>query len=173
MNKKIIPWTLSNTELSVLDKELRARKPKLAAEAGSGSSTAVLSAHANQVVSLEHMSYFAAQTQQKIRGCDNVDLRCVPLVDVSTLGGVYKWYDTSLPNDIEFALIDGPPGSIGRQAAFFMFAEKMTEDGVIWVDDSERPHEKECFNIWSKYFSFSVRESDAPGFVCVEDIMRL
>lgn len=122
-------------------------------EAGSGQSTAIMAQH-GRVVALEHMAEFAKKSRVL---APTAEVRLCRLKPFHTLAGNFRWYDTQLPNRIDFALIDGPPGlSVGRQAALFALWPYLSPGWEIWLDDADREHEKECLEMWARYFQFQV-----------------
>jgi hypothetical protein len=146
-------WALRSESLELLDKRLEELKPRLCVEAGSGKSTAVLSRHA-RTISLEHLPRYAAESRLL---APEAEIRLAPLKDFHTLAGTFRWYDSDLPSGIDFALIDGPPGlSEGREAALFALWPYLSKSWEIWLDDADRQHEKECLNLWGKFFRFRV-----------------
>lgn len=145
-------WELRAETLELLDARLEELKPRRILEAGSGRSTAVLSKHA-ETISLEHHPKYAEQTRALAPGAF---VRLCQLRRFNTLAGSFKWYSTLMPEGIDFALIDGPPLSIGRQAALFALWPHLSNGWEIWLDDADRPHEQECLRIWADYFKFTV-----------------
>lgn len=144
-------WALKPETLKALDQALGILQPRLIVEAGSGESTVILNAHA-PTVSLEHSHLYAQST---LRLCRNADIRLCRISPLLTLDGVWPWYDEPLPDDIDFALIDGPPSAIGRQAALFAIWPHLSSKWEIWLDDFQRPHEQECLVLWRKHFDFT------------------
>src|SRR5690606_3243425 len=115
-----LPWTgwaLHKAAAVELAEFLHRRNPRTVVEAGSGLSTVVLADYAAMtgahVVSLEHDEVHAKQTRSLLaeRGLDaHADVRLAPLAELDTPAGALPWYGTALPDGIDFALIDGPPG---------------------------------------------------------------
>lgn len=143
-------WALKQETLEALDRALQILQPRLIVEAGSGESTRVLNAHA-PTISLEHSDLYAQTT---LRLCRNADIRLCRMTPLLTLDGVWPWYDEPLPDGIDFALIDGPPSAIGRQAALFALWPHLSKNWEIWLDDYQRAHEQECLALWRKHFDF-------------------
>jgi hypothetical protein len=145
-------WELRKESRDLLDLRLAELKPRLVAEAGSGESTAILARHA-PTVSLEHIGQYADYSR---RIAPTADVRLCRLKKFHTLAGTFKWYDTQLPDGIDFVLIDGPPLSVGREAALFAFWPYLSDRWEIWLDDADRPHEKACLKLWAEHFKFEV-----------------
>jgi hypothetical protein len=145
-------WELRKESRDQLDDYLTGYAPELILEAGSGESTAVLARHA-PTVSLEHIAEYAIYSR---RIAPTADVRLCRLKKFHTLAGNFKWYDTQLPGGIDFALIDGPPLSVGREAALFALWPYLGNRWEIWLDDADRPHEKKCLQLWAEWFKFKV-----------------
>jgi len=145
-------WALREESLEALDRRLSELEPKIMVEAGSGESTAVLSKH-GYVVSLEHLPRYAMQTRAL---APQAEIRLCKLKPFFTLAGTFQWYDTQLPGNIDFALIDGPPGHIGRGAALFALWPYLSADWEIWLDDADRLHESKCLDLWAQHFAFDL-----------------
>jgi hypothetical protein len=149
-------WALPDDVLAALDQHLADLQPTLTVEAGSGRSTAVLARHARRHIALEHLPKIAVATRSQARHA-SLDLRVVDLVPYKTPAGTFRWYDTELPDQIEFALIDGPPGRrVGREAAGFAIVPQLAADGEIWLDDADRDHEQHCLDLWTAHLPIVV-----------------
>lgn len=147
-------WELRQETLALLDARLDVLKPRRILEAGSGRSTAILSRHA-ETISLEHIPKYAEASR---RLAPSAEVRLCQLRRFNTLGGSFRWYSTPMPEGIDFALIDGPPLSIGREAALFALWPHLSPGWEVWLDDADRPHEQECLEMWADYFRFDVQE---------------
>lgn len=145
-------WELRPETLAALDERLYQLNPALIVEVGSGASTEVLARHA-PTVSLEHIAKYAKASRLL---APKAEVRLCKLKPFYTLAGPFRWYDTILPEPIDFALIDGPPLSVGREAALFALWPYLGADWEIWLDDADRPHEKACLELWARWFTFTV-----------------
>jgi hypothetical protein len=145
-------WELRAESLQALDQRLTVLQPSLIVEAGSGQSTVILSKH-GRTVSLEHLRKYARRSKQL---APNAEIRLCPIKPFHTLVGNFRWYATTLPPGIDFALIDGPPMSVGREAALFALWPHLSKGWEIWLDDADRSHEQACLKLWSQYFPFHV-----------------
>lgn len=156
------PWPLDRGVAAELDARLATLRPRVVVEAGSGDSTLVLARYAAAsgatVVSLEHDPRWAAHTadllaRHRLGGL--VDLRCAPLV--ATDNG--PWYDTSLPDGIGFALVDGPPEATGgRAAAFDALHPHLASEWEVWLDDGDRDMEQAAVAGWVRDYGVHVEE---------------
>jgi predicted O-methyltransferase YrrM len=161
-------WALDRGTAAELDARLADLRPKVVVEAGSGSSTVILARYAAatgaQVVTLEHDPRYAARTTallDRLVPGHTVDLRVAPLADVAgPCGG--PWYDTALPSDIDFALVDGPPeASGGRAAALPALWSHLAPGWEVWLDDGTRPGERAAVAAWKARYGVTVE--DLPG----------
>jgi len=163
-------WTLPDDVLAALDGHLADLKPALTVEAGSGRSTAVLARRSRRHIALEHLPKIGIETRQQTP-YDTLDLRIAPLIRYRTPAGKFLWYDTDLPDGIDFALIDGPPGrKVGRQAAGFAIIPNLAPDGEVWLDDADRDHEQHCLTLWAEHLPIVVTAH--PRFARIVIIRR-
>ena len=163
-------WALPDDVLGALDSHLAALKPALTVEAGSGRSTVVMVRHSGRHIALEHLRTIADETRRQAAS-PTLDLRAVPLVSRQTPAGTFLWYDTDLPDLIDFALIDGPPGrKVGRQAAGFAIIPNLAPHGEVWLDDADRDHEQHCLSLWTEHLPITV--TSHPDFDRVVIIRR-
>jgi hypothetical protein len=124
----------------LLADRLRELRPKVAVEFGSGFSTALVALYADETLSLDNSTRWAAPWP------------CVRICDVR--GGTYK---TNLPDGIEFALIDGPRAmKYGRQGTFPHLWPHLAEAFEVWLDDADREHEQTILADWQKRFPINV-----------------
>jgi hypothetical protein len=164
------PWALNDEGLALLTNHLAAMRPDVAVEFGSGKTTPILRAYANYALSLEHLSEWAEKTEQlcrQKRGLNwrdrfgkkrkTAELRVVTIGSQESPVGPLAVYDTQLPTQVDFALIDGPPKSIGRAGVMFQLFPSLTTDSVVWLDDMNRPEETEILALWQTYFPLDVR----------------
>lgn len=146
-------WSLKEEELERLAARLQAIKPKLSVEFGSGLSTKVLRQHSEWTLSLEHKQFWQRFSEQGARGLPG-EVRLCSIGSVATPAGDRPCYQTKLPNEIDFLLIDGPPGSIGRAGTLFHAWPHLKQGAVIWLDDWSRPGEQEALRLWRDSFEF-------------------
>ena len=154
-------WALPAATAAELDARLSTLRPRLIVEAGSGASTLLLAAYAKaagaRVVSLEHHPTYHQATRDILARhglAGYVDLRLAPLTPRP--GG--PWYDTSLPEGIDLAVIDGPPERDGGRAATLpTLLPHMRADGwEIWMDDAARPGESAALRAWADRYRVHV-----------------
>lgn len=142
-------WAASPDLLLTLAQLVRAHKPKLVVELGSGVSTLIVAkAGARKVVSIDNSEEFAEKTREiirdhKVRGVE------VRVAELTNHASGSDWYDLSKLTDlkrIDLLIIDGPPGSKNPQArkpALVEFISKLSPKAVIVIDDVNRDGERE------------------------------
>ena len=153
-------WALHQAGLDLLDDRLRELRPAIALECGSGASTAILHARAGHAISLEHLPEWAANTAATLPASLTGELRLCPLTEVDTPLGPLPFYATTLPDQIEFVLIDGPPGAIGRAGTLFALWPHLAPDAVVWLDDVERRGERAALDAWREHLGIKVTRVD-------------
>lgn len=167
-------WALDRWTAHELAAHLDRTRPATVLEAGSGVSTVLLAEYAARtgahVTSLEHRPVYAAATAQRLRDrglTDHVDLRLANLGQLDTPAGVFRWYDTPLPDKIDFALIDGPPGTVGRGGALFALCPSLTPDATVWLDDADRDGERAAVAAWTRWLPVRTWNVDLPRGLAV------
>lgn len=149
------PWALGRGAAAELDRYLAEARPSTIVEFGSGSSTLVLARHAARtgarLVILEHSPEYARRTANglKIEQLEHrVELKCVPLVVGGEHGPRYD-LDLTAIDEIDFALVDGPPeGNGGRGGVVAQLVDRLRPYGQAWLDDAERVSEKRAIEVW-------------------------
>ena len=163
-NTRLDDWAMQRGALAELDAFLVREMPERVLECGSGLSTLLLGRYARAtgatVTALEHQPRYYDRTKQWLAAeglGEYVDLRYAAL-------GFYHegpWYQTALPDDIDFALIDGPPESTGGRArTFYEIYPHLRPDGRwhVWLDDAHRPSEARAVADWTDHhFNVSAR----------------
>lgn len=167
-------WALDRHTAVELAAWLDHIRPGLVVEAGSGATTVVLADYATRtgakVVSLEHDGRYLARTadllaQHRLGGV--VDLRHAPLSTVDTPDGPAPWYDTVLPDGIGMALVDGPPGTVGRQGALYALWPHLADGAHVWLDDADRPGEQAALSRWARHLPVRIRLLPLPRGLAV------
>lgn len=155
-------WAVSPDFAMVLVNEIRARRPGLVVELGSGASTVVTgyaleSLGVGRLISLDHDPVYAQRTRELLvaHGLDSVAVvRLAPLVPVDVDGEAYTWYAPhgyAGLGPIDLLVVDGPPARLGRQArypAFPVLTSLLSPDVVILMDDAIREDEATIVKRW-------------------------
>lgn len=153
------PWSLRPRALGALARRLTELEPKVALEFGSGWSTVVMRRHCGHLVSLEHMPTFYSKTKAMLDENSAGELRLARIVYRSTPAGELPVYETRMPENVEFVLIDGPPASIGRTGTLFQVWDSLAPNAVVWLDDYRRKAEQRALRQWRKHYEFEEVEA--------------
>lgn len=169
-------WSIRRSTAVEMAERLRVLGSRRMLEAGSGTSTVVLAAHAartgGRVVALEHDARYARSTRALLERyglAEWAEVRHAPLEDLTSGPAAgHPWYDEDLDGDFEFCLLDGPPQSRGRHAALFGVHPHLAGEWEVWLHDAKRDHERSCVDLWRKHLAFSSsrRDVDDAG-VCI------
>lgn len=158
-------WAMTPDGMLVVADLIRARRPKLILELGSGSSTAwiaKISARTNsRVISIEHSQAYYSKTKEVLDQLDLThppELRLAELKHLTVEDQSYRWYDLAQfedLRDIDMLIVDGPPKAVGdnsRFPALPMLIDRMSETGCVLLDDAHRPHERGTLKAWLAQF---------------------
>lgn len=137
------------------------RAPDSVLELGSGVSTIVLARRLQQagrgrLVALEHLPEHAARTRAELATHGLAEVASVldaPLEDVDIGTVRWSWYrlGPDVPPSIDALFVDGPPagtGTLARYPALPRLSERLTPGAVVFVDDGDRPDEREMVRRW-------------------------
>ena len=158
------PMTFEPNKCQFLMAEIESQPPKRLLEVGSGTSTAVFAALAENygfsVLSLENHGGTVKYVQSILEG-----LPCSKRVTIQKCdfvrrtypnGEKYWWYNADLGSVgglFDFVFIDGPMGTfVGRNGALPEIKGYLAEDHRIYLDDIKRPHERSCLEEWERHF---------------------
>ncbi len=171
-------WSPPATTLNFLEKQIRALKPKLVLEFGSGISTACLGRYMQEVhgdsdriyvVSIEQELGFAAKTRQLVEGLQldkYVRIIHSPLREQVIAGIPTTCYDLS--GDIlraalngrraDFIFIDGPCAEPGARFGTLPLTRPLVAPGArFYLDDSLRDGELQVAQLWSRVTGVDVQ----------------
>ena len=144
--KKFGGWAISKELFNWILENLPGGKTIL--ELGSGSGTVELTHHYN-VYSIEHDGKWVGRAEKST-------YIYAPIVKYAG----YSWYDVEivreqLPKEYDLILVDGPPGTIGREG-FLNNIELFKTDVPIIIDDSNRPAEARIRDALAERFNKKV-----------------
>jgi predicted O-methyltransferase YrrM len=160
-------WPASPDFIKILISIILENRPLTIVELGSGVSTLIQGyclehIGKGRIVSIDHDGGFAAVTRNnmKLHSLDSYgDIVHCPLGDVEINDEKHFWYSIDmsiLPDTIDLLVVDGPPASYGstiRYPALPYFYERLTDNGIVLVDDAARPGEKEIVQRWMAAFT--------------------
>jgi predicted O-methyltransferase YrrM len=151
----VVNWHMGDEGLTLLKKWLEENHPINILEIGSGKSSVLFYEYTKkyntQYLSLEHSTEWYKHTLEL--GVKEA-VRLCPLKEYEH--GFF--YNCKLPNGIDFVLIDAPPLSYGRNAVLYMIYPYLTKNCVLWLDDCDREHERECLKNWQRDFDITVTD---------------
>ncbi len=164
-------WAISPDAMAWVLADLQERESPTVVEFGSGQSTivlaAVLKSRQGRLVSVEHDPSHSDVIQRQAKACglsDVIHFVHSPLVETEI--GCRSYDTASIPGGpFDVALVDGPPisnGKLTRLIPLRWAAARLTERGVIFLDDTFRESEKECLRLFkSEYPDFKHTERAA------------
>lgn len=165
-------WAGSPDFLLHVSRHALSKQPNVVVECSSGASTVVLARcmqinGMGHVYSLEHDKVYADKTTQMLadRGLSQwATVIHAPLVPHAGLPS--PWYDRSvfLPEmqQVEMVVVDGPPNAIGplaRYPAVGALMDRLSGSFHLFLDDADRPEEKEAVARWKQEWPELVAES--------------
>jgi hypothetical protein len=155
-------WALNPTELLELWSALAQRRPALVLELGGGTSSVWLGygveRYGGRLVSIDHDPAYAEQTRAQLRrhGLDKLaEVRVAELQPVTVDDEPFQWYGRAAfagVAGVELLLVDGPPGTTGRQArypALPLLSDRLATQATVLLDDADRADEQEIVRRWA------------------------
>ncbi len=147
-------------------------RPSVVVELGSGASTVIsgLTLKKNRkgkVIALDDSEYWVKKTDAmlKLQGVDKVaEARYAPQVPIEFQGLARRFYDLSILEDIDridMLLVDGPhdgDDSLSRLPGLHLLADKLSNDAIIFADDTVRPNWNAAVKQWAEKNGFSAWE---------------
>jgi len=143
---------------------VRANKPRLVVELGSGVSTLLVGYCLKQIgggriISLDQSRTYAQATLEQLRLHDLLDYAAVHVAELEPVelnGRVYSWYAMGQIRDLEdidLLIIDGPSGGPDiRYPALPVLFSKLSPGAVIFVDDTNFPGVKAVLVKWEQQY---------------------
>jgi len=161
-------WAIGGECAQLLVDLVLEKRPRWVLEAGSGLST-VLTAQAlemlgspGHIISLEHDETWLDRSRAMLsdHGIGHrAEIIHAPLVPTKVGEEVFQWYDLSavdLPDEIQFIFVDGPPqatGLLARYPVLPLLYSRLSEGGVLLMDDAARSDERQIVERWKQEFS--------------------
>ena len=157
-------WSISPDFALILISVIRAHRPRVIVELGSGVSTIICGyvlegLGAGRLISLEHVPVFAEISSRAIQLHELspiAQIKHAPLRTLELPSGTWQWYDPACLNGIEahsvdLVIVDGPPGHtqpLARYPAIPALHKWMRSGALVLVDDANRPDEKRMVDRW-------------------------
>lgn len=163
----------TESALKLID-TIKETKPKIVLEMGSGTSTLITALALKQngdgkIISLEHLKRFVEYNNKPIEQhgvLDYAEILYAPLRKYTLAEGEWEWYDYEykLEDKIDIMTVDGPPGflqDLSRFPALDLMYEHLSDQAVIFIDDTKRDDERKMIEMWlKKYPEFSYEFHD-------------
>lgn len=169
-------WAMNPTDLLELLFLIDRKRPQTVLELGGGTSSVwiayALEKSGGRIVSVDHERRFADRTRALLaaHGLEGVaEVRDAPLRPLRLAGEEFQWYDTQVLDDVvdvDFLVVDGPPGSVGpdaRYPAFPVLEPKLAATATLVLDDADRPDEQDVVRRWTDAFPGLVRDLEIVG----------
>lgn len=162
-------WAVSPDFLRHVAEHIRRHAPKTIVECGSGTSTVVMAHLLNTLGQTGHIyaienhvpTIDAVRVQLRRHDLERfVTLVVAPLVERQYPGfdTVFHWYDLSadaVPAAVDLLIVDGPYSMVNEYARYPAGPEllpKLSRDGHVFVDDTEREEELRMLRLWRKLY---------------------
>ena len=157
-------WAAEPDFLRLVAVELT-RDPVGVVELGSGASTLMMATirrerRAAPVISIEHDRAFAQRMWTMVARAglqDFVEIHVAPLRTTVVHGHEGVWYDREevercIPAQIDLLVVDGPPSTtrMARWPALEVLATRLTDQGVVLLDDGRRRDETTTARHWAR-----------------------
>ena len=182
LNLEYIPWTdasIDPSSIRAILNEIIIHKKYRVIEFGSGISTLFISkiiedVGEGHVTSIEHdeswLRVVKGYLEKMEISSSTYSLEHVKLTEYKRREDIHEWYNVDRIGRVtkdekyELALVDGPVGSksekynIERYPAVPNIIENMSEDFVIFLDDTRRPGEKYIKKNWCKKYNLTSKK---------------
>lgn len=162
-------WVISPDFAVLIVQTIRAYRPQVIVELGSGVSTLICgycveAQGSGRIISFEHEANFADVTRANVRahgldGCATViHAPLTPLADQPNR----RWYDPRMMADlpgIDLLIVDGPPEGINAMARFPALPsliDRLNPGALLLVDDFMRPDEYAMVRQWVEAYDLDV-----------------
>ena len=160
-------WAIDIELADLIRKRILAKRPHVALELGSGSSTLLVGSlfkkmGQGKLISVEHDFNYYQKVKSDIEKYEltpYVSLHHAPLEPMVVAGQQFEWFNTdfltALPK-IDFLFVDSPPGfmqPLSRYPAMPMLAPYLHPDAEIILDDALRDDERIIAERWHEEFS--------------------
>jgi predicted O-methyltransferase YrrM len=159
-------WAASPDFLKKLIEVIVEVRPDTIVEASSGVTTLVAAyclkkIGKGKILSLEHEPEHVSGNRKLLftHGLQDVaEIIHAPLKEISIGDRVWQWYDLDrldFEGDMDLLVIDGPPKRIQKMArypALPLLLGRLSDKGVVLMDDGDRDDEQDIVILWKKEF---------------------
>lgn len=180
-------WSAAADFLALIHQAVLEQQPRMVMECGSGLTTLILahalaaSGHGGRLVSWEQEPLYAERSRQALRHYRLEGVATVadtPLTTYWLEEKPWLWYDyhAALPAEpMDLLIIDGPPQSIQRHArlpALPLLYGQLAAGAHLYLDDADRPDEREVVARWQMLYPALVWESLPLERGCGHGVIR-
>jgi len=158
-------WVLWEETMKLVGRLVEVVQPRRVIEFGSGLSTVVLASvvgrYGGRVLSFEHTARFARRTANALweRQLDQLARVAHRRLTLRRYGAkilptyAIRWSDFEEFQECEVALIDGPPGWIGREATLYELFPRLAVGSWVVVDDMNRRRDRRWLQAWKRLYA--------------------
>jgi predicted O-methyltransferase YrrM len=167
-------WVLAKDSMRFLIALIRRMAPEKVIEFGSGVSTRIVVHELREgcvVRSFDHVDAYAVKTRAGLDAvADGSDVsvlhRAIGLAIFH--GKLLPFYrlrrdDLGPVCEADLVIVDGPPGSWGREAALYASFPIMRQGAILLLDDAARPGEQKAVAAWQRFFGDAMDFQYLPG----------
>jgi len=175
-------WAISPATLLYIWKYLKKNKPMHILEYGSGASTKLFAMYAEDmralgeivtVTSFDHDEKWLHEAQAVLSQAgleNNVNLVHAPLAEQKLMGKsivTYKINPQAVCSNtsVDFCLIDGPPGTVGRIGTLPLVVPYLADGAAIFLDDAFRDGELSIMDAWHDHWP---NQLSSPRLMCID-----
>jgi predicted O-methyltransferase YrrM len=159
-------WAAFPELINTIIEQVHINKPDYIVELGSGSSTIITSYLIEEmkkgiITSYDHDQNYGKVTENCLSNhglSSYAEVILTSLKPISIKGNKYKWYEidtSSLKNQIDILIVDGPPEKTQKYARYpalpYLY-EFLSDKAIVILDDAGRTEEKEIVQMWLKEY---------------------
>jgi predicted O-methyltransferase YrrM len=180
-------WAMSPDSQVFVGTTVLDTAPVSIVEFGAGASTVVVGYVLKRIgrghlISVEHDEAFAVSVNQMIHDHDlktAVHVVHAPLKEVAP--GLPPWYDKGLlvrelPEQIDFVIVDGPPGNLGpsaRYPALPFLIDRLAPGTTVVLHDAQREAEQKIIQRWEHEFHLTFRTIATATRLAVSQVLHV
>jgi|SRR5690625_2278565 len=190
LRRNLVPfgdWAIDGQFGETLIGLVQEKRPKLAIECGSGTSTVLIACllkrmECGKIVALEHLEKYASVNRKRLENGNLDSVATIietPLREWILNENKQLWYDfepaAHLKRSIDMLIVDGPPGNTGplaRYPAVPILREWISPGGVIVLDDTNRDDEQEIAKQWINELNATAEFHPEGKGICIMQLPK-
>ncbi|HDY76045.1 MAG TPA: hypothetical protein ENH49_05925 [Candidatus Marinimicrobia bacterium] len=148
-------WRIGEDSFTAVVKLFSSISPKVIVEFGAGASSIRLAQEFPdaEIISIDHDQEYIKESinLQQEYSVENLKILYRPIRWQIHGGGIFQCYvQEELPASIDAVIIDGPPYFVhlGREACFHQIVQKVSNTGIVVLDDCNRTSERRAVANW-------------------------